>query len=111
MMRPDRCAEPPRPVSPAAAVITGVGFRGYPNVRPPRRATIEVTTDLGMAPAGGRIVGVGAECGCVGLPGPLKAALRDGRSRVRITLAAGGRPCPVVRRRRTGPAPCDISVF
>lgn len=71
-------------------MIFEVGFRGHPNVRPLHRTTIEVTAERGLTPAGDCIVGVGADCGCAGLPAPLKAALRDGRSRVRITLIAGG---------------------
>ena len=67
-----------------------VGFRGHPNVRSLHRTTIEVTTEPGLTPAGDCIIGVGADCGCAGLPDSLKAALRDGRSRVRVTLIAGG---------------------
>ena len=71
-------------------MIFEVGFRGHPNVRSLHRTTIEVTTEPALTPAGDCIVGVGADCGCDGLPGGLKEALRDGRSRVRITLEAGG---------------------
>lgn len=67
-----------------------VEFRGHPNVRSLHRSTIEVTTARTLTPAGDCIVGVGASHGCAGLPGALKAALRDGRSRVRVTLLAGG---------------------
>lgn len=87
------------PAPPAAAtMIFEVGFRGHPNVRPLHRTTIEVTTDACLTPAGDCIVGVGADCGCAGLPDALKAALRDGRSRVRITLIAGGREYSVTGR-------------
>ena len=67
-----------------------VAFLGHPNVRSLHRSTIEVTTARGLTPAGDCIVGVGASHGCAGLPGRLRAALRGGRPRVRITLLAGG---------------------
>lgn len=67
-----------------------VGFRGHENVRSMHRGTIEVTTSPGLTPAGDCIVGVGADCGCAGLPQDLKGALRDGAARVRVTLIAGG---------------------
>lgn len=67
-----------------------VGFRGHENIRSLHRATIEVTTSPDLTPAGDCIVGVGADCGCAGLPRRLKEALRDGAARVRVTLAAGG---------------------
>lgn len=71
-------------------MIHEVAFRGHPNVRSLHRTTIEVTTARSLTPAGDCIVGVGADCGCAGLPDRLKAALRGGRTRVRITLLAGG---------------------
>lgn len=79
-------------------MIFEVGFRGHPNVRPLHRTTIEVTTERGLTPAGDCIVGVGADCGCAGLPDGLKAALRDAHTRVRITLIAGGREYSVSGR-------------
>lgn len=66
-----------------------VRFRGHPCVRSTHGSTVEITRGGSLTPAGDCIVGVSASCGCAGLPGPLKEALRDPSSRVRLTLSAG----------------------
>ena len=81
-----------------AAMMFEVGFRGHENVRSLHRTTIEVTTAPGLTPAGDCIVGVGADCGCAGLPQPLRRALRDAAARVRVTLIAGGQEYAVQGR-------------
>ena len=68
-----------------------VRFRGHPCVRSTHGSSVELTRSGSLTPAGDCIVGVLASCGCAGLPGPLKARLRDGSALVRLTLSDGMR--------------------
>lgn len=70
-------------------MIFEVGFWGHRNVRSLHGSTIEVTTSTSLTPAGDCIIGVGADCGCAGLPKGLKGALRNRAARVRLTIGAG----------------------
>lgn len=67
-----------------------VGFGGHGNVLSTHKKTIEITRERHLTMRGDCIVGVGAQCGCAGLPEGLKAGLRRRDSRVRLLIRAGG---------------------
>ncbi len=67
-----------------------VNFHGHANIRSLHRNTIEITCDTDLTPSGDCIIGVGAQCGCRGLPDSIKTALRRSDSNVRIVIRAGG---------------------
>ena len=71
-------------------MIFDVPFSGHGNVRSLHHNTVEVTAEERLTVRGDCIVGVGAACGCAGLPGRLKCRLRDPGARVRLTVSAGG---------------------
>ncbi|ABK77621.1 uncharacterized protein conserved in archaea [Cenarchaeum symbiosum A] len=79
-----------------------IGFRGHANVRSLHRSTIEITREDELGVAGDCIVGVGADCGCSGLPEQMKQKLRDPGSRVRCTILASGMSHAVTGRGHAG---------
>lgn len=94
-------------------MIYAVPFRGHPNIRSTHRTTTEITTDDSLSVRGDCIVGVSAGCGCAGLPGRLKAALRDPDTRVRVTIRVGGREFAITGRGDPGLAlehPTDMVI-
>lgn len=68
-----------------------IGFYGHPNVRSLHRTTIEITRERRLGVRGDCIIGVGADCGCAGVPEELKKALRDPDHTVRFSVLVGGR--------------------
>ena len=65
-------------------------FSGHENVRSNHEKTLEITTCEELTPRGDCIVGVGAGCGCAGLPGALKALLKDSEVKVRFSIRVEG---------------------
>lgn len=67
-----------------------ITFRGHENVRCLHRNALEVTADAGLTARGDCIAGVGASCGCAGLPAALKRELRDPGREAAFELEVGG---------------------
>ena len=66
-----------------------IEFFGHPNIRSNHRGTIEITRDKHLTPSGDCIIGVGASCGCSGIPDAIKKRLQDPGSKVRLSVTVG----------------------
>lgn len=67
-----------------------VSFFGHPNVLSLHKSTLEVTTETNLTLQGDCIIGVGASCGCRGIPADMKEKLQDPDAVVTFTIRAGG---------------------
>jgi len=66
-----------------------ISFHGHKNVRSLHPKSIEITTDSDLTVNGDCIVGVGASCGCLGIPEKMKKLLQDPQSEVTCTILVG----------------------
>ena len=66
-----------------------ISFHGHKNVRSLHPKSIEITTDSDLTVNGDCIVGVGASCGCIGIPEKMKKLLQDPQSEVTCTILVG----------------------
>src|SRR6185437_11372014 len=66
-----------------------ISFHGHKNVRSLHPKSIEITTDSDLTVNGDYIVGVGASCGCLGIPEKMKKLLQDPQSEVTCTILVG----------------------
>jgi len=66
-----------------------ISFHGHKNVRSLHPKSIEITTDSDLTVNGDCIVGVGASCGCLGIPEKMKKMLQDPQSEVTCTILVG----------------------
>ena len=66
-----------------------ISFHGHKNVRSLHPKSIEITTDSDLTVNGDCIVGVGASCGCLGIPDKMKTLLQDPQSEVTCTILVG----------------------
>ncbi|MHB8546253.1 MAG: DUF371 domain-containing protein [Nitrosotalea sp.] len=66
-----------------------ISFHGHKNVRSLHPKSIEITTDPDLTVNGDCIVGVGASCGCLGIPDEMKTLLRKPQSEVTCTILVG----------------------
>ena len=67
-----------------------ISFHGHKNVRSLHPKSIEITTDSDLTVNGDCIVGVGASCGCLGIPEKMKTLLQDPQSEVICTILVDG---------------------
>ena len=79
-------------------IVERIAFRGHPLISALHPTTIEVTTESHLTKNGDCIVGVGADRGCYGLGGPVKAALKRGGALVSFRLAVGPESFSVAAR-------------
>jgi len=63
-----------------------ISFHGHKNVRSLHPKSIEITTDSDLTVNGDCIVGVGASCGCLGIPEEMKTLLQNPQSEVTCTI-------------------------
>lgn len=63
-----------------------IPFHGHRNVRSLHPKSIEITTDTDLTINGDCIVGVGASCGCLGIPDKMKTLLKNPQSKVTCTI-------------------------
>lgn len=63
-----------------------ISFHGHKNVKSLHPKSIEITTDPNLTVNGDCIVGVGASCGCLGIPDEMKILLRKPQSEVTCTI-------------------------
>jgi len=66
-----------------------ISFHGHENVRSLHPKSIEITTDSDLTVNGDCIVGVGASCGCLGIPDEMKMLLQKPQSEVTCTILVG----------------------
>ncbi len=66
-----------------------ISFHGHKNVRSLHPKSIEITTDSDLTVNGDCIVGVGASCGCLGIPDKMKTLLQKPQSEVTCTILVG----------------------
>ena len=66
-----------------------ISFHGHENVRSLHPKSIEITTDSDLTVNGDCIVGVGASCGCLGIPDEMKTLLQKPQSEVTCTILVG----------------------
>ncbi len=66
-----------------------ISFHGHKNVRSLHPKSIEITTDSDLTVNGDCIVGVGASCGCLGIPAEMKTLLQKPQSEVTCTILVG----------------------
>lgn len=63
-----------------------IRFSGHTNVRSLHQKTIEITTDTDLTPSGDCIVGIGADCGCAGIPDEMKKMMRRSDVQIRLSI-------------------------
>jgi hypothetical protein len=66
-----------------------ISFHGHENVRSLHPKSIEITTDPNLTVNGDCIVGVGATCGCLGIPDEMKKMLKKPQTEVTCTILVG----------------------
>lgn len=66
-----------------------ISFHGHENVRSLHPKSIEITTDSDLTINGDCIIGVGASCGCLGIPRKIKSLLQKPQSEVFCTIIVG----------------------
>jgi hypothetical protein len=73
-----------------------IPFYGHKNVRANHPRTIEITTEPDLTLQGDCIIGVGAECGCNGIPERMKRMIRRSDSNIKITIQVNGKSFQIV---------------
>jgi hypothetical protein len=66
-----------------------ISFHGHENVRSLHPKSIEITTDPNLTVNGDCIIGVGASCGCLGIPEEMKTLLKKPQSVITCTILVG----------------------
>ena len=64
-----------------------IQFYGHENIRSLHPKTIEITTEPHLGINGDCIVGVRADCGCIGIPEKMKTLLQNSKSDVTCTIS------------------------
>lgn len=75
-----------------------IPFYGHKNVRAHHPRTIEITTEPDLTLQGDCIIGVGAECGCKGIPESMKKEIKRSDSNIKITIQVNGKSFQIVGR-------------
>jgi hypothetical protein len=73
-----------------------IPFYGHENVRAHHPRTIEITTEPDLTLQGDCIIGVGAKCGCKGIPDRMKKKLRRSDSKIKITIQVNDKSFQIV---------------
>lgn len=63
-----------------------ISFFGHKNIRSLHQKTIEITTESELTINGDCIIGVGASCGCSGIPEKMKELLRNSNTKIQFTI-------------------------
>lgn len=63
-----------------------IPFYGHKNIRSLHQKTIEMTTEPDLTLNGDCIIGVGASCGCNGIPEKMKKLLQSSKTNILFTI-------------------------